>query len=73
MNEVNKSIIELQRLLSADCKIENVQPQVIASDAETNIVTVTVVCPEGTKHTIRAYREEARALRDFIRHKKLRE
>jgi hypothetical protein len=67
MNDVNKSIIELQRLLSENCKIENVQPQVIASDAETNIVTVTVVCPEGTKHTIRAYREEASALRDFIR------
>jgi hypothetical protein len=57
-------------LLSENCKIENVQPQVIASDAETNIVTVTVVCPEGTKHTIRAYREEASALRDFIRLKK---
>jgi hypothetical protein len=70
MNGVNKSIIELQRLLSANCKIENVQPQVIASDAETNLVTVTVVCPEGTKHTIRAYREEASALRDFIRLKK---
>jgi hypothetical protein len=70
MNDVNKSIIELQRLLSENCKIENVQPQVIASDAETNIVTVTVVCPEGTKHTIKAYREEASALRDFIRLKK---
>jgi hypothetical protein len=70
MNGVYKSIIELQRLLSANCKIENVQPQVIASDAETNLVTVTVVCPEGTKHTIRAYREEASALRDFIRLKK---
>jgi hypothetical protein len=70
MNDVDKSIIELQILLSAGCKIENVQPQVIASDAETNMVTVTVVCPKGTKHTIRAYREEASALRDFIRLKK---
>jgi hypothetical protein len=72
LNDTIKSIAELQRLLSANCKIENVQPPVFASDAEVNIVTVTVVCPEGIKHTIRAYREEASALRDFIRLRKQR-
>ncbi len=38
-----------------------------ASDAEVNIITVTVVCPDGKRQTIRAYREEAHALREFIR------
>lgn len=67
-----RPIIELQRLLSTNCKIESVHPPVLASDAEVNIVTVIVVCPGAVKHTIRAYREEASALRDFIRLKKLR-
>lgn len=71
MNNAIGPIVELQKLLSTNCKIEKVHPPVLASDAEINIVTVTVICPEGTKHTIRAYREEASALREFIRLKKL--
>ena len=62
------SISKLKNLLDADCKIEKVQPPVFASDAEVNIVIVTVVCPDGKKQTIKAYREEAQALREFIKH-----
>ena len=62
-----KSISELRKLLDANCKIEKVHPQMFASDAEVNIVTVTVVCPDDKRQTIRAYREEAHALREFIR------
>ena len=61
------SISELKKLLDANCKIENVQPPVLASDAEVNIVMVSVVCPDGKMQTIKAYREEASALREFIR------
>ena len=63
----------LQKLLSMNCKIESVHPAMLASDAEVNIVTVTVICPEGAAHTIRAYREEASALREYIRLLKLKE
>jgi len=62
-----KSISELKKLLVADCKIEKMDPPVFASDAEVNIVTVTLVCPDGKTQTIRAYREEAQSLREFIR------
>jgi hypothetical protein len=34
---------------------------------QNNIVIVTVVCPDGRKETIKAYREDAVALREFIR------
>ncbi len=60
-------ISSLKKLLDADCKRENIQPPVLASDAEINIVIVTVVCPDGRKETIKAYREDAVALREFIR------
>jgi hypothetical protein len=50
-----------------NCKIEKVYPQVFASDAEVNIVTVTVKCHDGKTQTIRAYREEAQVLREFLR------
>ena len=62
------SISKLKKLLDDNCKIEKVQPSVFASDAEVNIVIVTVVCPDGKKQTIKAYREEAQALREFIKH-----
>ncbi len=62
-----ESISKLERLLSTKCKIEKVYPGVFASDAETNIVTVEVKCPDGQIHKIRAYRDEAHALREFIR------
>jgi len=39
----------------------------MASDAEVTIVMVTLLCPDGKKETIKAYREEAAALREFIR------
>jgi hypothetical protein len=66
-SEEFKSISELKRLLSANCKIEKIYPAIFASDAEVNIVTVTMLCPDGKTQTIRAYREEAQALREFIR------
>jgi hypothetical protein len=62
------SISKLKKLLDANCKIQKVQPPVFGSDAEVkNIVMVTVVCPDGKTETIKAYREEASALREFIR------
>jgi hypothetical protein len=64
------SINELKKLLDSNCKIEKVYPLVIGSDAEINMVIVTIVCPEGRKHTIKAYREESYALREFIRNHK---
>jgi hypothetical protein len=66
-------ILELQRLLSMNCKIERIYPASPASDAEVNIVTVAVICPEGTTRTIRAYREEASALREYVRLLKIKE
>jgi hypothetical protein len=62
-------VAQLKELLAKNCKVQKVQPAVFASDAEVNIVTVTVVCPDGATHTIRAYREEARAIRELVRTK----
>lgn len=61
------AISNLKKLLNAGCKIEKIQPPVLASDAEVTIVIVTVKCPDGRIETIKAYREEAVALREFIR------
>ena len=61
------SISELKKLLDANCKIEKVQPPIFASDTEVNIVIVTAICPDGKIQTIKAYREEAAALREYIR------
>ena len=66
MPELN-SISELKKLLDANCKIEKVEPPVYASDVEVNIVRVSIVCPDGKSHTIKAYKEEASTLREFIR------
>ena len=66
MPELN-SFSELKKLLDANCKIEKVEPPVYASDAEVNIVKVSIVCPDGKSHTIKAYKEEASTLREFIR------
>jgi hypothetical protein len=60
-SEEFRSISELKELLASNCKIEKIYPQVFASDAEINIVTVIVKCPDGKTQTIRAYREEAHA------------
>ena len=62
-----ESLTKLKRLLDNDYKIEKIQPPVFASDAEVNIVTVTLLCPDGKKEIIRAYREESRALMEYIR------
>ena len=62
-----KAISELKKLLAANCKIEKIHPSVFASDAEVNMVTVTVAFPDGKTQTNRAYREEAHTLREFIR------
>jgi hypothetical protein len=67
MSSEFNSVSELKKLLDANCKIEKVQPSIFASDAEVNIVIVTVVCPDGKTQTIKTYREEAAALREFIR------
>jgi aspartate-semialdehyde dehydrogenase len=67
VSEEFRSISELRKLLASNCKIEKVYPQVFASDAEVNVVTVTVKCPDGKTQTIRAYREEAHAVREFLR------
>jgi hypothetical protein len=61
------SISELKRLLAAKCKIEKIPLPIFGSDAEVNIVMVTVAFPDEKTQTIRAYREEAQALREFIR------
>jgi len=66
MPELN-SISELKKLLDANCKIEKVEPPVYASDAEVNIVKVSIVCPDGKSHTIKAHKEEASTIREFIR------
>jgi hypothetical protein len=66
MPELN-SISELKKLLDANCKIEKVEPPVYASDAEVSIVKVSIVCPDGKSHTIKAYKEEASKLREFMR------
>jgi hypothetical protein len=68
---LNESILKLQELLDKDCKIEKIYPSVLGSDAETNIVTVEVRCPDKNILKIRAYREEATNLREFIRTKNL--
>ncbi|MDW0235021.1 MAG: hypothetical protein QOA08_01435 [Nitrososphaeraceae archaeon] len=64
---MKESILKLQELLDRGCKIEKIYPSVTASDAEINIVTVEVRCSDGQVHKIRAYREEANDLREFIR------
>ena len=68
-----ESLTKLKRLLDNDYKIEKIQPPVFASDAEVNIVTVKLLSPDGKKEMIHAYREESRALREYIRnlHQKL--
>ncbi|MDW0119082.1 MAG: hypothetical protein QOK83_04660 [Nitrososphaeraceae archaeon] len=68
---MSESILKLKELLDKNCKIEKIYPSVLGSDAEINIVTVEVRCPDKNIHKIRAYREEATNLREFIRTKNL--
>ena len=67
MSSEANAISKLKELLDSNCVIEKVQPPVMASDAEVNIVIVTLLCPDGKKETIKAYKEEAFAMREFIR------
>jgi hypothetical protein len=67
MSSEANAISKLKKLLESNCVIEKVQPPVMASDAEVNIVIVTLLCPDGKKETLKAYREEAVAMREFIR------
>lgn len=68
---MNECILKLQDLLNRGCKIVKIYPSVFGSDAETNLVTVEVSCPDKNVHKIRAFREEAIDLREFIRIKNL--
>ena len=61
------SISELKKLLDTNCKIEKIDPPVFVSDVEVNIAIVSLVCPDGKTKTVKAYREEAAALREFIK------
>ena len=65
-----ESIEKIKALLQQGCKIQKVYPAIFASDAEVNIVTIELKCHDGKIHKIRAYREEAQILREFIRVKK---
>ncbi len=60
-------LAQLKDLLAKNCKIQKILPAVFASDAEVNMVVVTVLCPDGATHVVKAYREEAHAIREFIR------
>jgi hypothetical protein len=73
LEENIQPIIELKKLLSMDCKIQKIYPASPASDAEVNIVTVSVICPKGETHSIRAFREEASTLREYVRLLKIKE
>jgi hypothetical protein len=61
------SIEKLQRLIDKNYKIEKIQPIIFGSDAEINIITLTLVSEDGKKESIRAYGEESHQLREYIR------
>ena len=65
------SIKKLQELIDNNYKIEKVHPQIFGSDAEINIITVTLISENGKKESIRAYGDESHQLRDYIRKNKL--
>ncbi|HEY7108563.1 MAG TPA: hypothetical protein VH415_03960 [Nitrososphaeraceae archaeon] len=70
-NGIVDSINKIKELLERNCSVKKVYPQVFGSDAETNIVTVELECPDGTHHKIRAYGENAQAVREFLRTREL--
>jgi hypothetical protein len=49
MSSEPDAISKLKKLLESNYVIEKVQPPVMASDAEVNIVMVTLLCPDGKK------------------------
>ena len=65
------SIKKLQNLIDNNYKIEKIYPPIFGSDAEINIVNITLVSPEGKKENLRAFREESHQLRDYIKKNKL--
>lgn len=65
------SIEKLQMLIDNDYKIEKIHPLIFGSDAEINIVSLTLVSEDGRKETIRAYGEESHKLREYIRKNEL--
>jgi len=67
----SESIEKLQSLIDSNYKIEKIFPPIFGSDAEVNIVTVTLISNDGKKENIRAYREESNYLREYIRKNKL--
>ena len=64
-------IEKLQMLIDNDYKIEKIHPLIFGSDAEINIVSLTLVSEDGRKETIRAYGEESHKLREYIRKNEL--
>jgi hypothetical protein len=65
------SIEKLQRLINNEYKIEKIHPLIFGSDAEINMVSLTLVSEDGRKETIRAYGEESHQLREYIRKNEL--
>ncbi|HJU58993.1 MAG TPA: hypothetical protein VJ583_04540 [Nitrososphaeraceae archaeon] len=65
------SIKKLQELIDNNYKIEKVHPPIFGSDAEINIITITLISENGKKESIRAYGDESHQLRDYIRKNKL--
>jgi hypothetical protein len=65
------SIEKLQMLIDNEYKIEKIHPLIFGSDAEINIVSLTLVSEDGRKETIRAYGEESHQLREYIRKNEL--
>jgi hypothetical protein len=61
------SIEKLQTLIDNNYKIEKIHPLIFGSDAEINIVSLTLVSDDGKKESIRAYGEESHQLREYIR------
>ncbi len=65
------SIEKLQRLINNEYKIEKIHPLIFGSDAEINMVSLTLVSEDGRRETIRAYGEESHQLREYIRKNEL--
>jgi hypothetical protein len=61
------SIEKLQTLIDNNYKIEKIHPLIFGSDAEINIINLTLVSDDGKKESIRAYGEESHQLREYIR------
>ncbi len=60
-------IAELRNLLANSCKIRKVHPAVCVSDAEVSNVLVALASPSSQTHAIKAYKDGAKAIREFIR------